>query len=355
MNPAFNRLIRRTQLRNSGGLQWNPSMAMMLMNSNGDVSASSVGYQYTLQTTTQIRAQVLKQKFYEIPFAQLVPVIPGTGAWMEQIKTNAQYELSGPFETGVISTASGPSSIATVDTATAPILATIKTWAKSYQYTIPEVQKALAADNWDVISGKMETLKKQWDLGIQKVSMLGFLPDLTNVPGLLTNTNVTVNTSVITQDISTFSTSQFATFVGTILDTYYNNSNATVLPDSFAIPQSDFLGLGTPVASSFPVIDQLTYLENMFKKMTGNPNFHIYGLTYGDQQYNAGYVNGATGKYRYVLYRNDPDSIKMDLPVDFLLTPAGTSNNFQYQGVGAGQFTGLIAYRPAEVMYFDHT
>lgn len=345
-------LSRGLELRNNN-IPWNPSMGMQLVNSNGDVDTTSLGYQYTIQTTTQIRAQVIKQKFYEVPFADYVPVVPGTGAWMEDIKTNRVFELSGPFETGVINTASGPSQISTVDVATAPVSAKIATWAKGYQYTIPEVQKALAASNWDVVSSKMETLKKQWDLGIQKVSFLGFKGDLTNMPGLLTNAQVTANTAVITANISSLTAAQFATLVSTILAAYFSNSNNTVLPDTFEIPMSDWLGMVTPIASGFPVVSQLDYLLDAFKKATQNPNFKIYGLAYGDAAQNAGYVS-SVGKYRYCLYRNDPETIKMDLPVDFILTPAGTSNNFQFQGVGAGQFTGAIAYRPAEILYFDH-
>lgn len=346
-------LNRGVELRNSG-INWNPAMGMQLVNSNGDVDTTSLGYQYTTQTTTQIRAQVIKQKFYEIPFADYVPVVPGTGAWMEDIKTNRVFELSGPFETGVLNTAAGPSQISTVDVATAPVTAKIITWGKGYQYTIPEVQKALAASNWDVISAKMETLKKQWDLGIQKVAFLGFQPNLTDVPGLLTNAQVNVNTAIITANISSLNSTQFATLVSSILSAYFTNSNSTVLPDTFEIPMSDWLGMVTPLASGFPVVSQIDYLLNAFKQATSNPNFKIYPTAYGDAANNAGYV-ATPGKYRYCLYRNDPETIKMDLPVDFILTPAGTRNNFQFEGVGAGQFTGAIAYRPAEILYFDHS
>lgn len=346
--------IKGLTLLNSNDLAWNPGLAMSLKNANGDVATSSLGYQYTIQTTTQIRAQVIEQKFYTIPFADYIPVIPGTGAWMEDIKTNLTYDTAGSFEQGVINQASGPSQIAQVNVGIAPVTAKIVTWAKGYQYTTPELSKALASNNWDVVTSKMQALKRNWDLGIQAVSYLGFLPDLTNVPGLLTNTSVTTNTSVIAANISSMSAADFATFVSTIMATYFSNSNSTVLPDTFAIPMSDFLGLATPVSPDFPMVSKLSYLEQAFKAITGNPNFKIYGSAYNDAANNAGYV-ATPGKYIYVLYRNDPDSLKMDLPVDFILTPAGTSNNFQWQGIGAGQFTGTIAYRPAEMLYFTHS
>ena len=45
----------------------------------------------------------------------------------------------------------------------------------------------------------------------------------------------------------------------------------------------------------------------------------------------------------------------MFVPVDFMLNPAGTANNWQWQGVAAGQFTSPIIIKPAEVLYFDHS
>jgi hypothetical protein len=353
VNNKFKKLRKDVELRNARELLA-PRQGMTLLNSNGDVDTSTLGYQYTTQTVTQIRAQVISQKFYKVAIADFMPVVIGTGAWMEEIKTNLVYDVAGGFESGIQGTSAGPAQISEVDVATAPINAKITTWAKGYRYTTPEVQKALAALNWDVISSKMAALKRQWDLGIQKVAFLGLLTDLTNTPGLLTNASVNINTSRITANINTLSSSAFATLVAGILSDYFANSNNTTLPNTFVIPMDDYLGLTTPVASGFPIVSMMTYLLQAFKEATGNPNFKIHGLAYSTAANNAGYINGATGKQRYVLYNNESETLKMDIPVDFVLTPAGTANNFQWQGVGAGQLTGCIVYRPAEVLYFDH-
>lgn len=354
MNGQFKKLIERTELRNSKGFM--PFGAgMTLLNANGDVDASTLGYQYTIQTTTAIRARVIHQKFYRVAPADFMPIIVGNGAWMEDIKTNLVYDVAGNFESGLQGVSAGPAQIAEVDVATAPVNAKIATWAKGYRYTTPEIQKALAANNWDVVTSKMEALKRQWDLGLQKTAFLGLPTDLTNFPGLLTNASVTVNTTAITSNLSTMNSATFATFVATVLGLYFTNSNNTMLPNTFAIPMDDYLGLVTPLASGFPIVSQLTYLLDAFKQATGNQNFKIHGLAYGMTANNAGFVNGAVGKQRYVLYNNEPETLAMDIPVDFVLTPAGTANNFQWQGIGAGQFSGCIVYRPAEVMYFDHT
>ena len=340
------------ELRNSAGIPWRPGYK--LHNADGNIDSSTLGYNYTMQTTTFIRERVVKQKFYEIPIADFVPVDVGTGAWMEDIKTNLVYDVAGAFESGVISLASSPAALSTVDVGTAPINAKVVTWAKGYQYSVPEVSKALATNNWDVVSGKLGALSKNWQLGLQKIAFLGLLQDLADVPGLLTNSAVTINTSVITANISSLGTTAFQALVANILATYAANANYTAMPDTFVMPLNDYLGLGTAASSGYPVNSMLSYLLNFFKEITGEKDFKILPLAYSQAAQNAGYINGSSGKNRYCLYRRNPETLKMDIPVDFTLNPAGTANNFNWQGVGAGQFTGAIFYRPAEGIYFDH-
>ena len=323
-----------------------------LFNSNGDIDAASMGYQYTIQTTTQIRGRVIKQKFYEVPPAQFIPISIGTGAWMEEIKTNRVYNAGASFEAGLIGNASSNGRLSQVSIGTDPVATKIHTFAMEYLYSIPEVQKALAANNWDVVEGKMSALKKLWDLGIQKVAFLGLKGDLTATPGLLTQPAVNSNLSAITENISGMDAADFQDLVATVLGLYFANSNNTAMPTDLVIPMADFLGLGSAASADFPMVSKLDYLLKFFRQATGNANFQIRGLAYAGQASNAGYI-GAGGKNRYVLYRNDPDSLSMDIPVDFTLFPAGTQNNFQFNGVGAGQFSGCIVYRVPEMLYFD--
>lgn len=340
------------ELRNSAGVSWRAGMK--LLNSDGNIDSGTLGYQYATQTTTFIRERVVEQKFYTVPIADYVPVDVGVGAWMEDIKTNLVYDIAGDFDSGIISVASAPSQLSTVDVGTSPINAKVITWAKGYQYSVPEVSKALASNNWDVVSGKMSALAKNWQLGIQKIAFLGLKQDVTNVPGLLSSAQVTVNTAVITANISSLGSTAFQALVANILAAYALNANYTAMPNTFAMPLNDYLGLGTAAAAGFPINSMKSYLENMFKEITGEKDFKILPLAYGQMAQNAGYWT-ANGTQRYCLYRRDPETLKMDIPVDFVLNPAGTSNNFNFQGVGAGQLTGAIFYRPAEALYFDHT
>lgn len=345
-----------SELKNSAPIAWTPGMTLSNTPSNGAIDSATLGYQYTIQTTTLIRAEVISQKFYEIPFASYIPVIPGEAAWMETIKTNLVYKLGGTFEQGIINTGSNQQKFAKMNVGTAPVTQTVALWAKSYDYSTFEVNKALALNNWDVVSGKLEALKMEWDLGIQKTSFLGLLQDQTNFPGLLSQPNVNINLSVITKNISTFAAADFQTFVSLVLAAYFSNSNNTVMPDHFAMPIDDYLGLAVYINPSFPLMGSMLIdaLENAFKKITGNPGFVVYGVLYAKQSVNAGYWAGG-GTQRYVLYRKDPKSVRMDLPMDFVLAAPVPVGPVTFEGLGYGQFTGVIAFRPAEMYYFDHT
>ncbi len=334
--------------KKSGLIQWRPGM--VLKNSNGNIDSNTLGYQYTTQTTTFIRERVVEQKFYTVPIADYVPVDVGVGAWMEDIKTNLTYDIAGDFASGLVSLSSSPSAIPTVDVGTAPVNAKVYTWAKAYQYSVPEVSKALAGDNWDVVSGKMSALVKNWQLGLQAIAFLGLQQDQTNCPGLLTSPQVTINTSVITANISSLGSAAFQTLVANILGAYLSNAAYTVMPNTFVMPLSDFAGLGTAASNQFPINDMISYLTNFFVKITGEKDFKILPVAYAQQAQNAAFNN----TNRYCLYRKDPETVKMDIPVDFTLNPAGTANNWNWQGVGGGQFTGAIYYRPSEAIYFDH-
>jgi hypothetical protein len=323
---------------------------------NGAVSSTTLGYQYTIQTTTLIRAETVDQKFYEIPFADYIPVIPGEAAWMENIKTNLVYKIGGSFEQGIINTGSNQQKFAKMNIGTTPVTQAVALWAKSYDYSTFEVNKALALNNWDVVSGKLEAVKMDWDLGIQQLSFLGLQSDATNFPGLLSQASVNINLTVITKNISTFATTDWQTFVSTIIAAYFLNSNNTVMPDHFEIPIDDYLGLAAFVNPSFPLAGSMfiDLLEASFKKITGNPNFVVYGSLYGKMATNAGFW-ATNGTQRYMLYRKDPKSIRMDLPMDFVLAAPVPVGPVTFEGLGYGQFTGVVAFRPAEALYFDHT
>jgi len=117
------------------------------------------------------------------------------------------------------------------------------------------------------------------------------------------------------------------------------------------MPRTDFVGLATPVSPSYPTVSKLKYLKKAFKAVCGD-DFEILCTAYGDKLRNAGYW-AAGGTNRYALYNADQETVHMDLPVDLTLNAPATGNNFHFNGVGFGQFTGMKVYRVPEFLYLD--
>ena len=146
------------------------------------------------------------------------------------------------------------------------------------------------------------------------------------------------------------SASEFNTFISTIISAYLTNANSTVLPDTFVIPLSDWVDLAGPVSETYPNVMKIEWLQKAFDKIC-QKKVNILPLAYCEASQNA---SRGVNMNRYALYRKDLETIRMDVPVMYTSTAPNTANNFQFQNVAYGQFTGVKAYRPLEVLYYDY-
>ncbi len=323
---------------------------MTLRNANGDIDPSTLGYQIALDTLTYIRKRVVEQKFYQVAPAKYIPMLVGEGAFSQSILTNLQVSSSGDFEEGIINQGLANDRIASANAGVFSITVPVINWAKSIGYSLIEIQQALAAMNWDYISNLEKSRKTNYDLGIQLIAFLGSL-STPNVYGLYTQPDVNINTSLIGSNISDMSPTDFFTFVGGVVEAYRVNCNRTAYPDTFVIPESDWNGLAEAVSPTYPNVMKIEWLQKAFDQICMQ-KVNIMPSAYGEATQNA---SRGVNKQRYALYRKDEDTIRMDLPVYYTPTAPNTNNNFQFQNVAYAQFSGVRAYRPLEVLYFDHS
>ncbi len=321
-----------------------------LFNANGDVALTDAGFQYTLETLSYIRSKTIEQKFYEIAIADYLPMDVGEASWSEEIIQNLEFYSGGEFTDGDLDTGTGNGRIAEVNSQIAPLRMPTRTWAKATSWTVIEIAKAAAANNWDVVASKLKSLKKNWDLGIQEIAFLGH-PSVALMTGLLNDSEVTINTTVIPEQLSGMDATEFQTFVAALLAAYYANSNSTTLPDTFIMPTDDYLGMAAAASPGFPNISKLEYLLNALQKIAG-PEFRILPLAYSQAANNS---SRGINKDRYVLYKRDPETLKMAIPVDFTMLNPDTSNQLMWQQPAYGQYSGVLVNRKREVLYLDET
>lgn len=315
---------------------------------------NALGYEVNITTLYAISKRVVEQKFATVPPADYMPLRVGENAWSDNILTFRSYALGGDFEAGLVNTGSGNTRIADADAGVDSIVNPVVNWWKQVNWSIFDLKLAARSGNWDIVTAKEVARKTNWDLGIQRIAFLGST-SIPTVLGLLTQAGITTNTSLIPANINAMTASQFSAFVAGLIGAYRLNCNYTAMPNRFVIPEQDYDGLLNLIPGTlgtYPV-PMLTYLEDAFKRATGNNDFKIMRCFYCDKANNVS-VSGLNTNI-YVLYNSNEDSLRMDIPVDYTSMVQNTLNGAQFQSVALGQFTGPLAYRPLEMLYFTHS
>lgn len=310
---------------------------------------NSVGYEINITTLTTIMKRITEQKFFEIPPADYLPVRVGEGAWSSNLVTYRSFQMGGSFEEGIVNTGSNNARLSVADAGVDSLSIQVFNWGKNISWNIFDLELAAKSGNWDLVTAKEKSRKKNWDLGIQKVAFLGTNSGTnTACLGLLNQPGITTiaSASWFNIPISTMSVSQLKTFTAQIVEAYRNNCQRTAWPTHFIIPESDYNGLASMASADFPIKSTLQLLEETFQTICRNKNFKILPLAYADGPY-SGFAYQV-----YTMLNYDEESLRMDIPVDYTNTLANSVDNFMFQNVGYGQFTGVFAYRPLEMMYF---
>lgn len=307
----------------------------------------NAGYDIDITTLTGIATRVTDQKLPNFAPSDFMPVVVGENPWAEDVLTYKTFNVGDNFESGIIETGSNNGRLATADTHFEGVRVPRKAWGFAINYNIPELMQAQARGNWSLVEKKESARYKSWMLGIQKTAFLGL--SVGGIKGLLNQTGVTSNTTVITKAISAMNATEFQAFLAGAMPAYVANANNTAMPDTFIIPSSDYFGLATSADETYPLKSKLERIVESFRALTGNPNFEVKALPYADN------TNSGLGVQRYVLYnRSDVESLSFEIPVDYTNTIADTFDGFNYSSVGYGQFSSVEAFRPLEMLYFDY-
>jgi hypothetical protein len=315
---------------------------------NTKVLNNNTGVKQIITTITGISKRISEQKFYTVPFAEFVPVIVGDNAFDVQILNWRSFSKDDGFTTGLIGNNSNKAQRNQSDATFDGVMQVTNFWAKNIEWSVIELEQAAKANNlFSLIEAREKARKKSWDLGIQSVAFLG-LNNNPNVQGLLTLSNVVNNTTEITAPLSSLTAAQLQNFVGTVYEIYRQNCNRTAHASKFILPESDYNGLMTFPDITYPLKTRLQIIEETFKVVSQNPNFKLMPLAY------ANAANNSMGKNMYMLTVDDPESIKMNLPIDYTTTQAGSEDGFSWTNTGYGQFTGVIALRELESLYFSY-
>lgn len=291
---------------------------------------------------TQIEREVSQQKFYQIDPKLFVPFDTTQGGWSDFITVLRNYSNAegniADWERGVDSDNARRNQVSA--TLGAESLK-IHNLAKMVSYSLFEMRSAMETGRWNIVTEKERARKRDYDLAVQKAVLHGDA----NFKGLLNQTGVVSNTTVLTKKISAMTSAEFRTFLSTVFKEYFANSGMTVLPDTLVIAPSDFLGLGAAVDEQYPLVQSmLTRAKEVFKEVTGNANADIKMLAYCEPDFNGGY-------YKYALYRRDFDTLRVYQPYDYNVVQGATVDGMNYQNTAYARLSDVFVNRPAEMLY----
>lgn len=309
-----------------------------------DVPAS--GVIQTVDTLTNIISEVLEAKYYTTPFAltDYVKMDVGRGAYGTGVFQYATAYTGSTFEQSVINPAStGIHNNATSDIRIDGFAVKNNFFRNDYSVSNEELRMAAAGRvPFDVVSEKEKARKKMWDLGIQKSHFLGIGEN----KGLLNQSGVTVNTSLLPVAPASLTVAQLKAFAATAINTYYNQTNGTYFPNRWCMPSASFMQLGVPYGDYFGAPTLREVLENAFKAAGAPADFKIVHTIYADDA-------GASGKKRHVLYNNEVENIVRYIPKQYTPHPLYPMGSLDMISQAEGQFTGVVVKKPETVLYID--
>jgi hypothetical protein len=293
------------------------------------------------------------QKFCILPLAEYFPisVSEGGGEWVPQIvKYTIQYTGDdNSFDSGLINLGSEYSRLSQTNISYGAESFNTVAWAKQDTYSIPELQYATRHGAFDFVVEKEKARHTSWLLGFQELSLFGSVK--TGLKGLL-NIGKFIDTSTIPtgHGISDLDPEEFQAFVATAVSKYMDQVEwTTSYPNRFVMPAKDYTGLASASSPTFPINTKLEYMLNAFKQQTGMDDFKILGCPYAMASRSFGNLT----KDRYALYRHDPDTMAVHIPVNYTSTNYMSCNGFGFSSVGYALTSGFCLFRGQEILYFQ--
>lgn len=314
---------------------------------NNAVSADTLGFEQLISTQTEIVAGVIEKKYYTLlgqTLSDFVSFDVGRGAYSTNIFQYTAAYVGAPFESGLVQPSSGLGINAKSNIQIDGISVKNNFWRMDYEvsHEIIEMGK-LNTQAFSIIEENEKARKKVYDLGMQDVVFKG----IDGSYGLLNQPAVTINTSLMPKSFAAMSTAEMQAFAKGALAAYLANNDSTAMPNRLCIATSDYVSLQTPYSASYPTdLTCIDVIEQAFKK-AGCTDFKIVHSTYNDNADSSG------TKERVVLYNKDPDSLKVYVPKQYTPHALYPMNGVDFVSVAEAQFSGVVAIRPKEMLYFD--
>ena len=315
--------------------------------SNALFDVPNAGVIQTVDTLTTIINDVIRAKYYTTPapLSDYVKMDVGRGAYGTSVFQFATAYTGSTFEECIVNPATtGIHNNATADIKIDGISIPNNFFRADYSISNEELRMAAAGRiSFDIVEEKERARATMWQLGIQESHFKGIGAN----KGLLNQTDVTVNTSLMPVKFGAMTVAQLKNFAANAIATYYAQTNGTYFPNRLVLPSNTYMQLGVPYGDTFGMPTLREVIEKAFKEAGAPEDFKILHTIYA----NNAAQDGTHG--RAVLYNNDTDNIVRYIPKNYTPHPLFPQGSLDMISQAEGQFTGVQLKKPQTLLYID--
>lgn len=299
---------------------------------------------FLVRQGSYIEAEVARIRYPDVQYAQLIPVDTSAPEWTKSITY---------FSMDKVGAAAWFNHMAT-DMRLADIVRekheqTVEMAGIGYRYTLEELAQAMMIPGVNLSSEKAEACKRAYEEFVDAVAMTGDTSK--NLLGLI---NQTVVTQVDAAYTGTGSSPAWSDKTAAQVISDINDALTGVYTTTLTVEMADTILLPIPAMTALATRQMgdttMTLLEwvkrnNVYTAMTNQPLTirAVRGLE----------TAGEAGTGRMVVYRKDPQVVKMHIPMPHRFLPVWQTGPITFDVPGIFRLGGVEVRRPAAMRYVD--
>lgn len=307
-----------------------------------DAMQAALGFLQLQQTI--IEPQVYRQVYPDIQYPRLVPVVTLGNEWAKSVT----YTSMDSFGKAAWF-ANQASDVPLVDVERQQFEQGIEMAAVGYRYNLEELGQAMIA-GVPLQNDRAQAARRAYEEFVDDVALFG--DTMKNWTGLTNNTTVTATTLPAdgTGGLTTFASKSADLIIrdfNSVLSGIWNTSLQTEVVDTVLMPITVLTKLSSTFMSVNNNMTILQYLQqyNVFTLQAGRP-LNIVGIRRLD-------TAGAGGLSRMVVYRNDPQVVRMHIPMPQRFLPAYQRAPLVFDVPSIFRLGGVEVRRPGAFRYVD--
>lgn len=295
---------------------------------------------------THIESEVIKIKYPDVQYKNLIPVDTSAGEWTKSVTymSSDQFGRAAWFNHLA-------KDVPIADVSREKHETGIEMAAIGYRYTLEELGQAMAVPNTNLTADRAAAARRAYEEFVDGVALRG--NTVKGWTGLINDTTVT-STIVPTDSASDpgspawsdKTADQVLRDVNAALTGVYTESLTVEMADTLLVPISIHADLATRrIPDTTMTILQFLMLHNVYTAQTGQQLTirAVRGLETAGE--------GGTG--RMVVYRRDPQVLKMHIPMTHRFLPVWQTGPMVFDIPGIFRLGPLEIRRPGAVRYID--